>query len=131
MRTQDGIDFLGYRIFPTHRLLRQTAARRFIRRLRLQSKLYARNLLSLQCIDPSVQSWLGHATHAATYGLRRSVFSAIAFRRMPVPSAGSAGEGQAVLRGGGWNNNALNVRVPNRNRNAPANRNDNIGIRCA
>ena len=38
---------------------------------------------------------------------------------------------QAVLRGGGWNNNALNVRAPNRNRNAPANRNDNIGFRCA
>jgi len=38
---------------------------------------------------------------------------------------------QAVLRGGGWNNNALNVRAPHRNRNAPANRNDNIDIRCA
>jgi hypothetical protein len=96
MRTQDGIDFLGYRIFPTHRLLRQTTARRFIRRLRLQSKLYARSRLSLQCIDRSVQSWLGHATHAATYGLRRRVFNAIAFRRTPVPSASSAGEGQAV-----------------------------------
>ena len=35
---------------------------------------------------------------------------------------------QAVLRGGGWNNNALNVRAPNRNRNAPANRNNNIGF---
>src|SRR5438094_10468236 len=96
MRTQDGINFPGYRIFPAHRLLRQTTARRFIRRLRLQSKLYARSLLSWQCIDRSVQSWLGHATHAATYGLRRRVFSAIAFRRTPVPSANSAGEGQAV-----------------------------------
>ena len=95
MRTQDGIDFLGYRIFPTHRRLRQSTARRFSRRLRLQSKLYARGLLSLQGIDRSVQSWLGHATHAATYGLRRSIFSAIAFRRTPVPSADSAGEGQA------------------------------------
>jgi RNA-directed DNA polymerase len=96
MRTQDGIDFLGYRIFPAHRRLRQTTARRFIRRLRLQSKLYSGGMLSLQCIDRSVQSWLGHATHAATYGLRRRVFNAIAFRRTPVPSADSAGEGQAV-----------------------------------
>src|SRR2546428_12864784 len=38
---------------------------------------------------------------------------------------------QAVLHGGGWNNNTLNVRAPNRNRNAPANRNDNSGLRCA
>jgi Sulfatase-modifying factor enzyme 1 len=96
MRTQDGIDFLGYRIFPAHRRLRQTTARRFIRRLRLQSKLYSGGMLSLQCIDRSVQSWLGHATHAATYGLRRRVFNVIAFRRTPVPSADSAGEGQAV-----------------------------------
>ena len=96
MRAQDGIDFLGYRIFPTHRRLRQTTARRFIRWLRLQSKLYARGLLCWQGIDRSVQSWLGHAAHAATYGLRRSVFSAIALRRMPVLSSGSTGEGQAV-----------------------------------
>ena len=33
---------------------------------------------------------------SATYGLRRRVFNAIAFRRTPVPSAGSTGEGQAV-----------------------------------
>jgi RNA-directed DNA polymerase len=79
MRTQDGIDFLGYRIFPTHRLLRQTTARWFVRRLCLQSKLYARHLLSLQCIDRSVQSWLGHATHVNTCGLRWRVFRAIAF----------------------------------------------------
>ena len=37
---------------------------------------------------------------------------------------------QAVLRGSGWNNHALNVCTPNRNRNAPANRNDNIESRC-
>src|ERR1043166_3610425 len=46
------------------------------------------------------------------------------------PQGPASGE-QAVLRGGEWNNNALNVRAPNRNRNAPANRNDNIGFRCA
>ena len=96
MRTRDGIDFLGYRIFPTHRRLRQTTARRFMRRLRVQSKRYAMGLLCWQGLDQSIQSWLGHAAHAATYGLRRSVFSAIAFRRMPVLSPGSTGEGQAV-----------------------------------
>jgi len=96
MHTEDGIDFLGYRIFPTHRRLRQPTARQFIRRLRLQSKLYARGLLSLRCIDRNVQSWLGHAAHVATYGLRRRVFNAIAFRRTPVLPPGPAGEDQAV-----------------------------------
>jgi hypothetical protein len=35
------------------------------------------------------------------------------------------------MRGGSWNNNPENVRVSNRNRNEPANRNNNIGFRCA
>ncbi len=36
-----------------------------------------------------------------------------------------------VLRGGSWNNNARNTRSANRNRNYPAERNDNIGFRLA
>jgi len=36
-----------------------------------------------------------------------------------------------VLRGGSWNNNARNTRSANRNRNEPAERNDNIGFRLA
>jgi len=36
-----------------------------------------------------------------------------------------------VVRGGSWANEARNVRVANRNRNEPGNRNDNIGFRCA
>jgi hypothetical protein len=35
------------------------------------------------------------------------------------------------MRGGSWNNNPENVRVSNRNRNEPTNRNNNIGFRCA
>lgn len=35
------------------------------------------------------------------------------------------------MRGGSWNNNPDNIRVSNRNRNEPTNRNNNIGFRCA
>ncbi|MGE0823444.1 MAG: SUMF1/EgtB/PvdO family nonheme iron enzyme [Candidatus Binatia bacterium] len=53
-----------------------------------------------------------------------------------VPSRRVAERGQGereryVVRGGSWNNEARNVRVANRNRNEPGNRNDNIGFRCA
>lgn len=34
-------------------------------------------------------------------------------------------------RGGSWNNNPRRVRAANRNRNAPDNRNDNLGFRPA
>ena len=36
-----------------------------------------------------------------------------------------------VLRGGSWNNKPANLRSANRNRNAPDNRNNNIGLRLA
>ncbi|MGH9671840.1 MAG: SUMF1/EgtB/PvdO family nonheme iron enzyme [Bryobacteraceae bacterium] len=35
-----------------------------------------------------------------------------------------------MVRGGSWNNNPRNLRVSNRNRNEPDNRNDNLGFRC-
>ncbi|HXG90931.1 MAG TPA: SUMF1/EgtB/PvdO family nonheme iron enzyme [Blastocatellia bacterium] len=34
-----------------------------------------------------------------------------------------------VNRGGSWNNTAQNLRSANRNRNAPDNRNNNLGFR--
>jgi hypothetical protein len=34
-----------------------------------------------------------------------------------------------VIRGGSWNNNAINCRVANRNNDNPTNRNNNIGFR--
>jgi len=36
-----------------------------------------------------------------------------------------------VIRGGSWNNEPRNVRAANRNRNAPENRNNNLGFRAA
>jgi len=36
-----------------------------------------------------------------------------------------------VLRGGAWNNNHENAACAYRNNNNPANRNNNIGFRCA
>lgn len=70
----EGVDHLGYRIFPTHRLLRRVNVRRFTRTLTRFRNLYARRAISLGEIDRSVQSWLGHAGHADTRGLRRCLF---------------------------------------------------------
>ena len=76
-----GTDFLGYRVFPTHRLLRQTSVTRARRRLRRLQQDYAAGDISQEAVKHSVQSWLGHVKHADTYGLRRAIFSQLSFRR--------------------------------------------------
>ncbi|MCP5049829.1 MAG: SUMF1/EgtB/PvdO family nonheme iron enzyme [bacterium] len=40
-----------------------------------------------------------------------------------------SGGSNRVIRGGGWNNNARNLRCSNRNNNDPSKRNNNLGFR--
>jgi retron-type reverse transcriptase len=70
-----GIDFCGFRIFPTHRRLRRSSVRRFVRRFRLQRRAYQRGELSLDEMTTSVQSWIAHAAHGDTWKLRRRLFA--------------------------------------------------------
>jgi retron-type reverse transcriptase len=59
-----GIDFLGYRIWTSHRLLRKSSLFRATRRFKKLSDKYARGLVTLQQVRSSVMSWLGHCRHA-------------------------------------------------------------------
>lgn len=68
-----GLDLLGYTVFPNHRRLRNENAHRFARKLRGFARAYAEGRMRWADFDPSVQSWLGHARHADTLGLRRTL----------------------------------------------------------
>jgi len=76
-----GTDHLGYRVFPTHRLLRKDNSLCFARKLVVMADRYSERLISFGDIDASVQSWIGHAKHADSYGLRVSLLSCATFRR--------------------------------------------------
>ena len=76
-----GIDLLGYRVLPDHRRLRNDNGHRFVRKLRRLALGYAQERLTWDDIDPSVQSWIGHAKQADTMGLRKKIFSGIVFQR--------------------------------------------------
>lgn len=80
-RTGDGLNLLGYLVFPHRRRLRNDNGLRFRRRLRGFARAYAAGRLSLADIDSSVQAWLGHARHADTLGLCQSLFDAVSFVR--------------------------------------------------
>ena len=77
----EGVDVLGYRVFPSYRLLRNDNGHRFIRRLRGFSKAYAGGDMHWEDFNPSVQSWIGHATQADTLGLRETIFDNNIFKR--------------------------------------------------
>jgi RNA-directed DNA polymerase len=70
-----GIDFCGFRIHPTHRRLRRSSVRRFVRRFRRQREAYWRGELSFEEMSHSVQSWIAHAAHGDTWRLRRRLFA--------------------------------------------------------
>jgi len=74
---KQGIDFLGYRIWPTHRLLRKSSIRRAKRKYRAFARRYKNGEISKDKIKQSLMSWLGHAGHCNSYNTRKQVTDAL------------------------------------------------------
>lgn len=68
-----GIDFVGYRIWRNYRLLRKSSVKRMKKRLKIFQRLWKQNQINLEEIRCSLGSWLGHASHANTYNLRKKL----------------------------------------------------------
>lgn len=75
------LDFLGYRIWCTHRRLRKSSIKRIYHTLRRLRGQYADGKVSLERIGQSVQSWVAHAAHANAKALRESVLKKFVFIR--------------------------------------------------
>jgi len=76
-----GIDFLGYRTWATHRLLRASNAKRAKRKIRTLCKLYQEGKISLDRVAIAIRSWIAHCKHADTYRLRRKVPGGVVLAR--------------------------------------------------
>lgn len=76
-----GLDFLGYRIWPTHRALRKDSIQRMRKKMKYMAKLYGLGQMEAPAIQAVVRSWVGHAKHADTYDLRRNVLGNPFIRR--------------------------------------------------
>ena len=70
-----GLDFCGFRLYPTHQRLRRSPIRRFVRRFRRQRELLAQGEMSLADLTISVSSWIAHAEHGDTWRLRERIFN--------------------------------------------------------
>jgi len=78
---KSGVEFLGYRVFPDHRSLRRSNLKVLRDRMRRLQEEYADGLIEIEKVRQSVRSWIAHASHADTYGLRRAVLRQCAFVR--------------------------------------------------
>lgn len=76
--TSKGVPFLGFRVYPEHRLLKSRKAIRFRRKLNHLLRNYSRGLLDVSKLDQIIQSWVHYVGYGDTWGLRRSVLKGVA-----------------------------------------------------
>lgn len=73
-RWNQGIDFLGYELFPHHIVLRTKTKRRILRKIKNNCELYTHGSISSQAFQQSLQSYLGIVKHCRGNGVRRKIF---------------------------------------------------------
>lgn len=78
---RQGVDFLGYRTWITHKLIRKRSIKKMRRKLKAMSFKYAAGKISLSTIKASLMSWLGHCKHADSYRLRQKILGEFVLRK--------------------------------------------------
>ena len=76
-----GIDFVGYRIWPSYRLVRKKALVRATKRFKRLSHDYEHGLVDLAHVNSSVMSWFGHCGHSHFLNAKIKCLEALVLRR--------------------------------------------------
>lgn len=79
--SRGGVRFVGFRIWPTHRLIRKESVRRFRRRVRWMRRAYAARAINWADVKPRLASWLGHAQQANSIQMIHRLSREWVFRR--------------------------------------------------
>jgi retron-type reverse transcriptase len=72
--TQTGIPFLGFTVFPRHRLLKRRKGIAFQRKWRGLLRDYIQGKITLTQLNVCTQGWINHVRYGDTWGLRRALF---------------------------------------------------------
>ena len=75
-----GIPWLGFVVYPTHRLVKASKVRHAHRRLRARLAAYHAGAISFAELDASIQGWINHVGHADSWGLRRHILDTLPIR---------------------------------------------------
>jgi len=73
--TRIGIPFLGFQIFPDHRMIKKRKSIYAQRKLRQRKRQWLSGTLSSEKMKASVEGWLAHISHGDTYGLKSKIYS--------------------------------------------------------
>jgi len=68
-----GIDCLGYKIFKSHRLVRKSTVKRFIKNSKKKMVLYERAEIDFNKLMETFNSWDAYMSHADSYALRNKI----------------------------------------------------------
>jgi RNA-directed DNA polymerase len=73
----EGIPFLGFIVFPTHRRLKRRKGIAFRRRLKRLGAHYMAGEIESERLAASVQGWVNHVRYGDTWGLRRAILNEV------------------------------------------------------
>ena len=74
---EQGMPFLGFTVYPTHRRLKRSKGISYQRHLKILYRRYRAGEITREQGFASVMAWIGHIQHGDTYGLRRKLFQEI------------------------------------------------------
>lgn len=80
-RTDEGVEFLGFRIFPTHTRIKTEGLKRFRRRVKRQKRVFAAGEISVEKLGQSIRAWIAHLEWANSHRLRKHVFAGLVFSK--------------------------------------------------
>jgi len=72
-----GIPWLGFVVYPTHRLVKARKVRNTHQRLRSRLAAYHAGEISFAELDASLQGWINHVGHADSWSLRRHILESL------------------------------------------------------
>jgi len=79
--THCGIAWLGFVVYPSHRLVKARKLRSTTRHLGERLADYLGERISFAEFDASIKGWVNHVRYADSWGLRRHVFRGLCFTR--------------------------------------------------
>jgi hypothetical protein len=70
----NGQNAYGFKIWTTHRLIRDQSKRAMKRRIKVMDRKLKARIINKKDVQQAVNSWLGHARHSNSYNLAKKIF---------------------------------------------------------